>query len=385
MPVAVRNGRDIETLTVPEQEMYETIDFLLSNPAEVRADLEEATEYRFTRTEPAPAREPKEDYNTFMCTLNVGTTAGADILTKEKLNPAILNFAHSYNCGGGFEHASGSQEEAVFRTSTLFLSLWPHRRADDGPNVLARGEWIGDFDEEFPRKDAFYPHSECGAIYSPCVKLAREVAKGRKAPLYAHGQLKRSPKFACISMAAQDLPREGDSSFDVDLLREKLRTIFHLAVKHGHDSIVLGAFGCGYFSNPPEEVADCFAELLFGEFQHSLRVVAFAIPDKDGDVLDEFTRLFPMITVKELPEKILQFKRRTTNLSQQEIATMMADDDAYAKKKEEEKLQAGQAQAPEGGEKRKSFEVEKKGGAAARAAPRAGAEAESCCNSCSLM
>jgi len=366
--------------------MYETIDLLLSIPAEDRAALEEAVEYRFTRTEPAPARKPNEDFNTFMCTLNVGTTAGADILTKEKLNPAILNFAHSYNCGGGFEHASGSQEEAVFRTSTLFLSLWPHRRVDDGPKVLARGEWIGDFDEEFPRKEAFYPHAECGAIYSPCVKLAREVAKGRKAPLDPPGKIKRAPKFGCISMAAQDVPREGDNSFNLDLLREKLRTILHLAVKHGHDSIILGAFGCGYFANPAEEVADCFAELLFGEFQHAFRVVAFAIPDKDGVIFDEFSRLYPLIQPKDLAQKIVEFKRRTTNKSQDEIATMLAEEDDYRRKKDEEKTQAGQAQqAPEGGGKRKSFEVDKKGGPEPKVGPRATAEADNCCNSCTLM
>ena len=31
---------------------------------------------------------------------------------------AVLNFAHGYNCGGGFEHAAGSQEEAIFRSTS---------------------------------------------------------------------------------------------------------------------------------------------------------------------------------------------------------------------------------------------------------------------------
>lgn len=73
----------------------------------------------------------------------------------------------------GFEHAGGSQEEAIFRSTSIFLSLWPHRRKapsgehnsawggaaliqlgeDDGPGVLRRGAWIGDFDAALPRKE----------------------------------------------------------------------------------------------------------------------------------------------------------------------------------------------------------------------------------------
>ena len=40
----------------------------------------------------------------------------------------------------GFEHAGGSQEEAIFRSTSIFLSLWPHRRkAPSGENNSAWG------------------------------------------------------------------------------------------------------------------------------------------------------------------------------------------------------------------------------------------------------
>jgi len=188
------------------------------------------------------------------------------------------------------------------------------------------------------------------------------------------------------------MPRERD--WDAVLLTQKLRTILHVAVKHGHDSLVLGAFGCGYFANPPDEVADTFADLLFGEFKDAFRVVVFAIPDKDGEILDEFTRNFPKKEVKDLAGMIAQFKRRTTNMSQEEISAMMADDEAYRLKKEEEKKQAAQAEAGGGnGSSRHStgkqvpLEVEKKteSGVDPKVASRAGAEADSCCKSCTVM
>merc|ERR1719262_1578330 len=97
---------------------------------------------------PAPSCPTKEvSGKPVVVTLNMGTVEAAAVLCEHHRCPAILNFAHSYNCGGGFEHAGGSQEEAIFRASSVFLSLWPHRRADDGPGVLKRGRWIGDYDE----------------------------------------------------------------------------------------------------------------------------------------------------------------------------------------------------------------------------------------------
>lgn len=185
--------------------------------------------------------------------------------------PVILNFAHGYNCGGGFEHASGSQEEDLFRCTSLFLSLWPHRRADDGAGVLNRGQWIGLYDHQLPRLQAFYPHGKCDAIYSPEVLMVSQ-AEPSKFP-YAMG---KNYYFAAISSAAQDVAREPP--FDANLLREKIKTIFHIAALNNHDCLVLGAYGCGYFRNPPEEVARIFKqELDSGDFRDTFKAVYFGV------------------------------------------------------------------------------------------------------------
>merc|ERR1719265_1022052 len=83
--------------------------------------------------------------------MDMGSVDAVELLCKQGFRPALLNFAHGYNCGGGFEHAGGSQEEDIFRKTSLFLSLWPHRRSDDGPCVLKRGMWIVDYNEDLPR------------------------------------------------------------------------------------------------------------------------------------------------------------------------------------------------------------------------------------------
>ena len=76
--------------------------------------------------------------------------------------------ANEYNCGGGWCDKRGSQEEALFRVSTLPLSLWPHRRVKDNR--------FGQYDQHLPRAEAFYPWTECGVIYSPAVRVLRDAS-----------------------------------------------------------------------------------------------------------------------------------------------------------------------------------------------------------------
>ena len=52
------------------------------------------------------------------------------------------------------------------------------------------------------------------------------------------------------------------------------------ALAHGHTCLVLGAFGCGAFGNPPEDVAAAFARVARSpEFRGSFSLLAFAIVD----------------------------------------------------------------------------------------------------------
>jgi uncharacterized protein (TIGR02452 family) len=58
----------------------------------------------------------------------------------------------------------------------------------------------------------------------------------------------------------------------------KIRTILRIALAHGHDSLVLGAFGCGAFRNPPKHMAELFkAVFAEDEFINRFRKIVFAI------------------------------------------------------------------------------------------------------------
>lgn len=152
--------------------------------------------------------------------------------------------------------------------------------------------WIGEFDDVLPRAEAFYPHSECGGIFSPHVRLLRTSQ--------ASGILKAesAPCISVLTAAAQDAGR--DRSFSPELLQEKIRTVFHMAVAHGQQVLVLGAFGCGYFRNPPEVVAETFLTLLRTEFAACFALVVFAVPDRYGPNREAFAQRFPARSLEEL-------------------------------------------------------------------------------------
>ncbi|KAL8321229.1 hypothetical protein RB597_007494 [Gaeumannomyces tritici] len=69
--------------------------------------------------------------------------------------------------------------------------------------------------------------------------------------------------------------------------KEKMRLALRMAASHGKRSLVLGAFGCGVYANPPEDVAQCWLEVLQDdEFRlpgNWWRDVCFAVYDPRGE------------------------------------------------------------------------------------------------------
>jgi uncharacterized protein (TIGR02452 family) len=180
---------------------------------------------------------------------------------------AVLNMANRHTPGGGVLRGAGAQEENIFRRSTLLCSLYP----------LAR--FAGEYKDIVPpsAEGPKYPiEHRSGGIYSPPTQVFRESeAKG-----YA---LLPSPfSVAFLTVPAimwedRPLPLSNDRKRAMLL---KIRAIFRIAAAHGHLDLVLSAFGCGAFGNPPKDVAALFhAALREPEFVGVFRRVEFAILD----------------------------------------------------------------------------------------------------------
>ena len=87
-----------------------------------------------------------------------------------------------------------------------------------------------------------------------------------------------------ISVAAICCPRIGPDGMminrDAETTLEKIRTIFRIGMANGHDSLVLSAFGCGAFANPPAHIAKLFHQVMEeDEFKNRFKLIDFAILD----------------------------------------------------------------------------------------------------------
>ena len=177
--------------------------------------------------------------------------------------PAILNMASRQNPGGGVTKCAGTQEETIFRRTNIFRSLYQFT------------SYAGQYGVH---KSAYqYPMDRnYGGIYTPCVTIFREGEKT------GYKLMKRPREIAFISVAGMNRPKLRFDGIIEDILVEpiknKIRTILRLGLVHGHDSLVLGALGCGAFCNPPRHIARLFHEVIMEmEFVNKYKHIVFAI------------------------------------------------------------------------------------------------------------
>ncbi len=196
--------------------------------------------------------------------VNVDCIEAARELAEKGLNPILLNMANRHMPGGGALNGARAQEESLFRQSNLCLSLYQYRTDTAELMDLPAAK------EQYPM-DRFW-----GGIYSGRVTFFR----GGSSELF---ELCEKPfECAVVSVAAingPELDRNGkytESSREITL--SKIRSILRIARLHGHETLVLGAFGCGAFCNPPEQMAALFDEVLHeDEFWGAFKLVRFAI------------------------------------------------------------------------------------------------------------
>lgn len=187
--------------------------------------------------------------------------AAIALKTESGLNPAVLNMASSRRPGGGYKTGAAAQEENIFRRTNYFLSLEDPRRID------RQRQWR-------------YPLDSLCGIYSPSVSVFR----GPEDEGYPF--LDQPVRLDFIAVPAIVRPRlhvlrDGAQRLgqaDADLMRQKIALILDIALAHKHESVVLGAFGCGAFGNPPDHVALLFREVLSTDvYRCRFKHVCFAI------------------------------------------------------------------------------------------------------------
>jgi uncharacterized protein (TIGR02452 family) len=77
-------------------------------------------------------------------------------------------------------------------------------------------------------------------------------------------------------------------------MRQRIDKVLAIAALHGHESLVLGAWGCGVFGNDCHEVAELFHTALANQFDGVFGQIVFAVLDwsEESRFIGPFEKMF---------------------------------------------------------------------------------------------
>ena len=182
----------------------------------------------------------------------------------------VLNMASAKNPGGGVYGGAGAQEEYLFRCSDYYRFLFQY--ADPASFDCEREYGIPHNPRHsYPLKRNF------GGIYSHGVTVFRDTEAN------GYALLEKPWQVNFVAVAANNIRRymNGRTTIPDEFIPSTLsliRAILRIAYNNGQHRLVLGAFGCGAFANPPKHMAQLFKQVFEEpEFQGLFKDIHFAI------------------------------------------------------------------------------------------------------------
>ena len=173
-------------------------------------------------------------------------------------NLLCLNFASAKNPGGGFMGGAQAQEESLARSSGLYYSI---------------SQLSTMYAVNRQTKTCLYTDH---MIYSPGVPFFKND----------HGELLHRPYHAAVLTVPAvnaGIVKQQESQEHIDRIDEVMMSrtekLLMVAALQGHETLVLGAWGCGVFRNPAAKVSDYFKTHLLDnpQFNGAFKKIVFAI------------------------------------------------------------------------------------------------------------
>jgi uncharacterized protein (TIGR02452 family) len=219
----------------------------------------------------ASALTPQSTSSTRYEVVMESTLSAAARLVGEGHRAVALNFASAKNPGGGFLNGARAQEESLCRESLLYACLNGNPMYD------------------FHRTQADLLYSDY-AIYSPDVPVVRSPAGELLAQPYPCSFI-TSPAANAKEVLRRDATRGPEIR---QAMQARVHKVLVIAAAHGHDAIVLGAWGCGVFGNDCTQIAELFHATLTTTFRDSFARIAFAVLDSSPErrFIGPFERMF---------------------------------------------------------------------------------------------
>lgn len=185
---------------------------------------------------------------------------------------AVLNFANPIEPGGGVLRGAKAQEENICRSSNLYKSLTSKNAYEYyqlNNKILSKNQ----YNSMFLGTDQ--------VIYSPDVLILKENVGYPDRFLRVEQYIETTYSVDVITCAAPFFSGSGYMLPNGDLqylFEKRIRNILEVAIDNEVDVLILGAFGCGAFHNPPDIVADAFREVLLTDrYRKSFEQIVFAV------------------------------------------------------------------------------------------------------------
>ncbi|KAL7793802.1 hypothetical protein V8C37DRAFT_78003 [Trichoderma ceciliae] len=168
------------------------------------------------------------------------TLDAARLSASNSARVAVLNMASPLRPGGGVLSGATSQEEWLCSRTTLYPSL----------------------------REEFYRLPEVGAVYTPDVLVCKMWDAGASDLASTDQFFVDVVTAAMLRLPDVERNQDGEMAYseqkDQDMVLRKMRCVMRILTSRRVNRVVLGAWGCGAYGNPVEEVARAWRRVLLG-------------------------------------------------------------------------------------------------------------------------
>jgi len=185
--------------------------------------------------------------------------------------PTVLNFANKDTIGGGCVSGASAQEENMFRRSNCWACIRQEERDSTNPR-----RYNTRMARQLEAKDAPRVYLDTQQIR---VGVRGRETHEKAAKDIGYKWLHKTQWFPFYELraAAWDLAKiQMDAKTITEDADRRIEAQFQTLIYNNIEFVVLGAFWCGAFQNPPEIIASIYFEKI-AKYKHHFKVIAFPI------------------------------------------------------------------------------------------------------------
>lgn len=201
---------------------------------------------------------------------------------------SVLNFASATNPGGGVTKGASAQEECLCRVSTLYKCI----SASEITEAFHKKHWRALKTGEM---DSFY-NDDCIQTCNVTVfksDTAKTVLLPEKDWFDVDVISCAAPNLRRMSQHAKQWKKDVMDQELLDIYKKRINRVLDIARYAKSEVVILGAFGCGAFANPPELVAKAMHASI-DEHKYDFETIELAVycPLRDTSNYEVFAKEF---------------------------------------------------------------------------------------------